>query len=114
MQKYIEQNRARESSKYDCGAGVRSLEDRVGGGCFGTARERYNGKGGGRVFKWYSRPVFSKILAQMGVDEACCTERQCMRALAAVSREVMKYPMANDRLRHMLASVLCLFGSKVS
>ena len=55
-------------------------------------------EGGGCVFKWYSRPVFNKILAQMGVDEACCSERQCMRALAAVSLEVKKYPMVTDRL----------------
>mgnify|MGYP003313610141 FL=1 len=99
VQRYMESHKAREGKKYECGAGVRSVEDRAGGGCFGTARERYNGIGGGRVFKWYSGPVFNKILAHMGVSEASCNERQCMNALAAVSREVMKYPMVSTRLK---------------
>ena len=65
---------------------------------YGTEREQYNGRGGGRVFKWYSRAVFNNYLARMGASEQSCTERQCMVALGAVSDELKKYPMVTERL----------------
>ena len=77
---------------------MRSRDDRVGGGRSGTERERYNGKNGGRVFKWYSRGVFQNYLRRMGVGEENCSERQCMVALAATSDELKKYPMEIRKL----------------
>ena len=90
--------KGRKGKKYECGAGVRTRDDRVDGGHYGTEREKYNGRGGGRVFKWYSRPVFNNYLARMGVSEESATERQCMLALAATSDELKKYPMVTERL----------------
>ena len=95
-------NKGREGWKYERGAGVRGRDDRVGGGRFGTERERYNGRNGGRVFKWYTRPVFNNYLAQMGVSEESCTERQCMLALGATSDELRKYGMVTRRLTPFL------------
>ena len=99
MQAYIDANKGREAKKYERGAGVRELNDRGGSGeRYGTDRERYNGRGGGRVFKWYSRAVFNNYLSRMGTSEEGCSERQCMLALAATSDELKKYPMLLDRL----------------
>ena len=98
IQENLVLNKGREGKKYECGAGVRTRDDRVGGGHYGTEREKYNGRGGGRVFRWYSRPVFNNYLARMGASEESCTERQCMLALAATSDELRKYPMVTERL----------------
>ena len=62
--------------KYERGAGVRYRDDRLGGGRFGTERERYNGKDGGQAFRWYSRAVFNTYLARMGVSEESCSEKE--------------------------------------
>ena len=84
---------------YELGAGVRMRDDRDdGSGRYGASRERYNGRGGGRVFKWYSRVVFNNYLARMGVSEESCTEAQCMVALGATSDELRKYPIVTDKL----------------
>ena len=73
--------------KYDVGAGVRCRDDRLNGGRFGTERERYNGRDGGKVYKWYSRVVFNNYLSRLwGVSEESCTERQCVLALKARQR----------------------------
>ena len=98
IQEYVAKHKGSEGWKYERGAGVRGRDDRVGGGRFGTERERYNGRNGGRVFKWYTRPVFNNYLAQMGVSEESCTERQCMLALGATSDELRKYGMVTRRL----------------
>ena len=89
--------RSRLVGKLERGAGVRDLGDR-GEGKFGSERECYNGRGGGRVFKWYSRAVFNNYLGRMGVSEATCSERECMLALAASSDEIKKYPMVQSSL----------------
>ena len=99
IQVYIQKEKNRGGgSKYERGAGVRTRDDRQGGGRYGTERERYNGKNGGRVFKWYTRTLFNKKLARMGVGEESCTERQCMLALAATSEELRKYPIVTEHL----------------
>ena len=64
--------RSRLVGKLERGAGVRDLDDR-GEGKFGSERECYNGRGGGRVFKWYSRAVFNNFLGRMCVSEATCS-----------------------------------------
>ena len=60
----LKANKSRESKKYELGRGVRNRDDRGGGSDskYGGERERYNGRGGGRVFKWYSRAVFNLSL----------------------------------------------------
>ena len=95
----------RDKHKVEVGAGVRGRKDRWNkkrdeelDERFGSERERYNGKEGGRTFKWYSRPVFNNYLARMGASEETCTEKECMLALAAVSDEIHKYPMVKDHL----------------
>ena len=52
VQEYVENNKGREARKYERGAGVRTRDDRVGGGRYGSEREQYNEQGGGRVFRW--------------------------------------------------------------
>ena len=96
----IKSVKGREQKKYESGRGVRTRDDRVGGSSsrYGTDRERYNGRGGGRVFKWYTRNVFNKYLSQLKVSETTCTERQCMLALAATSDELRKYDMVTENL----------------
>ena len=72
--------------RYEIDVGVRMRDDRVGvRGRYGAPRELYNGRGGGRVFKWYTRTVFNHYLARMGASEESCTERQCMVALRRMS-----------------------------
>ena len=80
MQENVEKHKSREAKKYERGACVRTRDDRVDrdtygneGSQYGTERERYNGRGGGRVFKWYSRAVFNNYLARMGASEQSCT-----------------------------------------
>ena len=75
IQMNLEMNKRQERGKYEQGAGVRTRADREGGGRYGSERERYNGVGGGKVFKWYSRAVFNNHLACMGASEQSCTER---------------------------------------
>ena len=101
MQEYVEKNKGREARKYERGAGVRTRDDRVGGGCrrYGSELEQYNGKEGGKVFRWYSRAVFNNYLARMGASEGSCTEKQCMVALGATSDELRKYPMVTEHLK---------------
>ena len=57
-------------SRFDRGAGVRSTDDRDRAEKYGAERERYNGKVGGRVFKWYSRVVFNNYLVRMGGERS--------------------------------------------
>ena len=64
----------------------------------------YNGFSGGRVFKWYTRPVFERHLRKRGwkglprkVEQ--CTEQECMIALRATSDELQMFPMLTS---HML------------
>ena len=98
VQEYVEKNKGSQARKYERGAGVRTRDDREGGGRsgsererrYGSEREQYNGKEGGRVFRWYSRAVFNNYLARMGASEGSCTERQCMVALGATSDELWK------------------------
>ena len=90
VREYVENNTGREARKYERGAGVRTRDDRVGGGRYGSERGQYNGKEGGRVFRWYSRAVFNNDLGRMGASEVSCTERQCMVALGATSDELRK------------------------
>ena len=83
MQKYISSNTSHAGRPglklLERGAGVRSRDDRGAEadaeGRYGAARERYNGRGGGKVFKWYSRAVFNNVLARWGASEESCTER---------------------------------------
>jgi hypothetical protein len=79
--------------KYERGAGAEQRNDRLDGGRYGSEKERYNGKGGGQVFKWYSRNVFNSYLKRMGTTERSCSERQCMVALEATTDELRKYPI---------------------
>ena len=60
VHRLLEMNKKRDGKKYQRGAGVRSLDDRSRDDRYGSIREQYNGVGGGRVFKWYMRPVFTK------------------------------------------------------
>ena len=98
IQNHLKKNPC-EARKYKRGAGVRSRNDREGGGRYGTEREGYNGEGGGQVFAWYSRRVFNNYLKRLGVTEETCTERDCMLALSCTSDELRKYPMVTERLR---------------
>ena len=50
------------------------------------------------MFKWYTRPVFSKNLRSKGTDEGKCTERQCMDALRETSDELQFCPALTARL----------------
>jgi hypothetical protein len=61
---------------------------------YGSERERYNGRQGGRFFKWYAQDLFHWGLRQLGVTEACMTEDQCMGVLAGVNEEVRTWPEA--------------------
>jgi hypothetical protein len=98
LHKHVQMHRMQQ--KFERGAGVRDANDRGSAGLskYGSERERYNGKRGGERFRWYSRGVFNKFLARMGVTESTCSERQCMLALAATSDELRKYPMVTERL----------------
>ena len=100
MNGYVKKHRSREHKKYEIGRGVRNRDDRGGkeDSKYGTERERYNGRGGGRVFKWYSQAVFNSYLKRMGASEETCTERQCMAALEATSDDLRKYDMVTDNL----------------
>merc|ERR1712023_537104 len=56
--------RGRTGFVYEQGAGVRGVQDRADPGSrFGSEREAYNGRDGGRIFTWYSRQVFGMSLA---------------------------------------------------
>ena len=62
--------------KVDVGVGVRGRGDRWDKDNdkdkeerFGSERERYNGKDGGRVFNWDSSLVFNNYLERMGASE---------------------------------------------
>ena len=85
--------------KYERDAGVRGRDDRDTTTAYGSARERYNGVGGGEVFRWFTRPVFESYLARMGVSVENCSERQCMLALQATSEELRKYDVVTEQLR---------------
>ena len=98
VHKHLEMNKKILGKKYQRGAGVRSLDDRSRDDRYGSLREQYNGVGGGQVFKWYTRPVFSKNLRSKGTDEGKCTERQCMDALRETSDELRDYPALTARL----------------
>ena len=97
--------------KFERGKGVRGLDDRDVNDRYGSERERYNGVGGGKVFKWFSRVVFNSFLARMGVSEADCTERDCMLALAATSAELTKIDMLTEQLKPFAGPQCCVFGS---
>ena len=64
----------------------------------------YNGRGGGRVFKWYTRPAFERHLVKVGwqgkrTAVETCTEKQCMQALRATSEELQMFPIDRHRLK---------------
>ena len=72
-----------------------------------TADERasqaadYNGRGGGRSFKWYWRPIFERCLRRFGSERyglETCTEKQCMQALQAASEELSRFPLVTVSL----------------
>ena len=86
------------TGKLKQGVGARGTEDQDCIDKFGSVRERYNGEGGGKVFKWYSRAVFINYLSRMQTTPAECNEKECMLALGAVSNELHKYSMIKDRL----------------
>ena len=86
------------TAKLKQGVGARGIHDQDRNDKFGSVRERYNGEGGGKVFKWYSRAVFINYLNRMQTTPAECSEKECMLALGAVSDELKKYPMVMDRL----------------
>ena len=77
---------------------MRTVQDRSAEGTtrFGSERESYNGREGGKNFMWYSRPVFNKYLAQLRTSEVDCSERDCMEALRLTSEEIAKYPMTQQ------------------
>ena len=63
----------------------------------------YNGRDGGKVFKWYTRAAFERHLTKIGwrgkpraVES--CTEKQCMRALRDTSAELQMFPIDRHRL----------------
>ena len=45
----------------------------------------YNGRDGGKVWRWYEPTVFHGVLQEMGVSVETCTERQCTIALRRTS-----------------------------
>ena len=49
----------------------------------------YNGRDGGKVWRWYEPGVFQSELQKMGVSVETCTERQCIIALRRTS-EIVK------------------------
>ena len=64
----------------------------------------YNGRDGGRVFKWYTRPAFERHLWKVGWQGKrkaveTCTEKQCMQALRATSAELQMFPLERNRLK---------------
>ena len=78
--------------------GPRTVADRH------EASAAYNGRGGGQVFKWYTRPAFERHLWKLGwqgarVTVETCTERQCMRALRTTSDELRQFPIERQRLQ---------------
>ena len=60
------------TAKLKQGMGARGIEDQDRNDKFGSVREGYNGEAGGKVFKWYTRPVFINYLSQMGTTPAAC------------------------------------------
>ena len=60
----LEHNKKSYGEKYQRGATVRHLDDRMRNDRFGSSREQYNGVGGGQVFKWYTRDVFLTKMAR--------------------------------------------------
>ena len=71
----LEHNKKRDGKKYQRGAGVRNVDDRSRDDKYGSTREQYIGVGGGRVFKWYTLPVFLKYLRAKGKTVETCTEK---------------------------------------
>ena len=65
----------------------------------GAEREKYNGEGGGRVFKWYRRQIYEDELMKMGVGREKESEAQCMRALRATSTRLQMQPATVRSLR---------------
>ena len=64
----------RLTAKLKQGVGARGIEDQDRSQKFGSLREMYNGEGGGKVFKWYSRVVFINYLSRMRTTPAECNE----------------------------------------
>ena len=60
------------TAKLKQGVGVRGIQDQDCSDKFGSARERYNGEGGGKVFTWYARAVLINYLMRMGTTPAEC------------------------------------------
>ena len=76
--------------------GPRTVADRH------LAAAAYNGREGGRVFKWYTRPAFERHLVNAGWRGKAravetCTEKQCMKALRATSDELQMFPIDRHR-----------------
>ena len=91
------------TAKLKQGVGARGIHDQDRNDKSGSARERYNGEGGGKVFKWYARAVFINYLTRMGTTPAECNEKQCMLAIAAVSDELKNILWSWIGSRRMLA-----------
>ena len=84
---YVAMHRSMQA-KLEKGKGPRSLVERR------SDAESYNGRDGGRVYKWYSAAVFQNHLARLGASVETCTERQCVKALSFSNTELRKYPIA--------------------
>ena len=84
------------------------------------AKRDYNGEGGGRFFKWYSRNVFERCVQEampadssMPVHRDSLCERQVMEALVKTSLRLGKHPALWQKLRpwkgpQCVAHIACL------
>ena len=75
--------------------GVDIIERDYGPGNAAEAHARpelaaYNGRDGGKYFKWYEPGRFLQELRRRGAEVATCTEDQCMQALASTSEELKR------------------------
>ena len=73
--------------------GVDIIERDHGPGSAAEAQARpalaaYNGRGGGKFFKWYEPGWFMQELRRRGVSVDTCAEGQCIQALRAMSEKL--------------------------
>jgi len=54
----------------------------------------YNGRDGGKFWKYYDLGEFKRQLNALGTDMGCCTERQCVDALRKTSLAIAKWSTA--------------------
>ena len=75
--------------------GVVFVEQGEGPGKLGeledTALASYNGKGGGRFWRWYQPGEFEMELTKLGTDVKRCSERECVEALRQTSARIREY-----------------------